>query len=112
MAIAIRNRTPQPYEDVVIEVDASIPAHARISSSTVRIGTFEWSEHSVHGTTVKGRGQWTIPQLAAKDYQRLTFDVELSEPAVNDEIVITTNVVSSHPAALVVEKTKTVTVVQ
>ena len=112
MAVAIRNRTPQPYEDIVIEVDASIPAHARISSSTVRIGTFEWSEPSVHGTTLTGRGKWTIPQLTAKEYQRLTFDVELNEPAVNDEIVITTNVVSSHPAALVVEKTKTVTVVQ
>ena len=111
MAVSVRNRTPSPFANVLVEVVATIPLDARVTSTNPAIGTFEWKKHVQHEENVVGHGTWSIPQLAASKFHRVTFDIVLNSAKVGDTVTIDAHVVGSEPAALVVEQTKTVTVV-
>jgi len=112
MSITIRNRTPQTFKDVVINIDAVIPPHARVFDSKASIGTIEWLHHSTHATHVAGHGQWHITRLTGNKYLRLSFKVLLSHAVVDDTVTITTSVDSAQPAALAAEQTKIITIVE
>ena len=111
LGVAIRNKTPQSFGEVVINVSINIPQHARITSTKASVGTFEWTAHQVYGDTVTGHGQWTIPHLAAYARARVSFVAELIDAEVNDQVTVRAHLASSHPVALSVDQTSIVTVV-
>ena len=112
MGVAIRNKTPQTFNDVLIEITTTIPQNVRVTSTKTNLGTFEWQRHTLHTTHVIGKGQWKINSLSGYARARLSFIVGFNAPIVGDEVLVEAKIVSSHPEALSVEQTKTVTIVK
>ena len=97
---------------MVIEVVVTIPRTATVISTDAEFGTFEWKQQKIHGDEVTGHGEWTIARLPGNDRAYLNFEVEMKAPKVGDEVVLAANIASSHPAALSVEKSSTVAIVE